>query len=83
MRFVSIGGFTLNWTREGRTVGVVPRDQIAWTKLTARAVNAITEAASGRDLMHGAEFVLTGETTPLAKRNLQTLGWKVTENWRE
>jgi hypothetical protein len=77
-RFVSLGGFPFNQTRDGTVVGVLPVDSVSWTDRIARAFGD-----SSRDLKRigrTGELRLTGTATGLAKRRLQELGWRVVEN---
>ena len=82
VRFVSLGGYPFNVTREGRVVGLMPIDALSWTASTAEVFNRSTA-----DLRRGggrapAELRITGRATPLAKRELKALGWTVVENVR-
>jgi hypothetical protein len=82
VRFVSLGGYPFNVTREGRVVGLMPIDAMSWTASTAEVINR-----SVADLQRGAgsaqaELRITGRATPLAKRELKALGWTVVENVR-
>jgi hypothetical protein len=79
-RFVSLGGYPFNVMRDGRIVGVMPIDALSWTEATAgvlrgSAADARRMTASGR-----VELGITGTATQLAKKELQTLGWRVLEN---
>ena len=80
MRFVSLGGYPFVMTRVGRVVGVMPIDALSWTQspgsaLTDSAADARRMSASGQ-----VELRITGTATPLAKRQLQVLGWRTVEN---
>ena len=58
----------------GGTVGVFPIDSLSWTPKTARVVDAMTSAAAGPRTL-----IITGTATPLARANLSTRGWTLTE----
>jgi hypothetical protein len=79
-RFVSLGGYPFNVARDGRIVGVMPIDALAWTDTASSvlrecAVDARKFSATGQ-----VELRITGITTPRAKSELLALGWRVVEN---
>ena len=81
-RFVSLGGYPFNIARDGRILGVMPIDALAWTETIADvfricAADAHKFSASGR-----VELRITGTATPRAKKELKALGWRVVENAR-
>ena len=81
-RFVLLGGYPFNVARDGRIVGVMPIDALSWTETTSAmlrgsAVEARKVSATGQ-----VELRITGTATPMAKRELQALGWRVVENAR-
>jgi hypothetical protein len=81
-RFIELGGYPFNLTRDNRVVGLLPADALAWTDVTARG---LTDASADlRRLLPGAraELRLTGRATALAKQRLKALGWSVVENTR-
>lgn len=79
-RFVDLGGYPFNLTREGRVVGMFPADALSWNETTARALGAA--AADMQRIRPGAtgELRITGQATSLAKQRLKALGWTVVEN---
>jgi hypothetical protein len=79
-RFVLLGGYPFNLARNGRIVGAMPIDILAWTEKTAAVWHDC--AADARRIAPGArvELRITGKATPLARRELQTLGFRVVEN---
>ena len=81
-RFVLLGGYPFNVTREGRFVGLMPIDALSWTQSTAAAIGQ--SAADAKRLAPGArtELRITGTATGLARQRLKALGWAVTENVR-
>ena len=80
VRFVSLGGFPFNETREGKIVGVLPIDIISWTQNTSRAALAITDAIKRSNASGQPELRITGRATSLAKQRLKDLGWALVEN---
>ena len=79
VEFVNVGGFALSRNRTGNVVALLPCDDIAWTAITARAVDAVT-----RDLPHDGSVVrrpvlaTTGSVTPMAAGEFRKLGWEIT-----
>ena len=77
VRFVALGGFPFNQTRDGAIVGVMPVDIVSWTDVTARVFGE-----SSKDLRRigkSGEIRLTGTATNLAKQRLKEQGWRVVE----
>ena len=81
-RFISFGGYPFNITRDGRIVGVMPIDALSWTESTSGALRGSAADARRMAASDGVELRITGTATPLAKKQLQALGWKVVENVR-
>jgi hypothetical protein len=82
VRFVSLGGYPFNVTRDGRLIGAMPLDSLSWPAATAAvwrqcAADARRISATGR-----VELRITGTATTLARKELQALGWRVVENTR-
>jgi len=76
--FVSVGGFALNRTSDGRIVAAFPFDQLAWTESAANAFNAGTAALRRGGGPMAATLAVTGTVTPTAEREVTALGWTVT-----
>ncbi len=81
-RFVSLGGYPFAITRGGRIVGVMPIDALAWTSTVASVLRDSAADARKLGLSGPVELRITGTATPLAKKELQALGWRVVENVR-
>lgn len=77
VRFVSLGGFPFNQTRDGAVVGVMPVDIVSWTDVTARVFGESSNDL--RKIRQSGEIRLTGTATNLAKQRLKELGWRVVE----
>ena len=79
-QFVMLGGYPFNLTRDGRVVGIMPVDALAWTEGTSKALS--DAAADARRVVPKArgELRITGQATGLAKEKLKALGWNVVEN---
>ena len=81
-RFVSLGGYPFNVTRDGRILGVMPIDALAWTEAIADVLRICAADAHQFSATGQVELRITGRATPRAKRELKALGWRVVENVR-
>jgi len=81
-RFVSLGGYPFNVTRDGRILGVMPIDALAWTETIADVLRICAADARKVSATRQVELRITGTATPRAKRELKALGWRVVENTR-
>jgi hypothetical protein len=81
-RFVSLGDFPFNQTRDGALVAVWPVDALSWTDNTAQAMARATEARKRGGLPGHGEIRITGQATRTARERLKAMGWSVTENVR-
>jgi hypothetical protein len=81
-RFVSLGGYPFNITRDGRIVGAMPIDALAWTQTTAAVLRNTASDARKIRQSGQVELHISGTATALAKKELQAMGWKVMENAR-
>ncbi len=79
-RFVVLGGYPFNVTRDNRVVGLMPLDALSWTPNVAQALGAAS--ADRNRLFKGrpAELRLTGTATAMARARLKVQGWTVVEN---
>ena len=80
--FMAVQGspFPLCVTRENGIVGIFPFDAVSWTEPTSQVFAAMTAAATEYGATGSKLFAITGTATPLAKKNLAKLGWKLREN---
>jgi hypothetical protein len=81
-RFVLLGGYPFNVARDGRIVGVMPIDALSWTETTSAMLRGSAAEARKVSATGQVELRITGTATPMAKRELQALGWRVVENAR-
>jgi hypothetical protein len=81
-RFILLGGYPFNVTRDGRMVGVMPIDALAWTETIAGVLRECAADARRFSARGRVELRITGTATPRAKKELQALGWRVQENAR-
>lgn len=73
--FVSLGGFPLNQTRDGRLLALFPLDEVAWTQNVAGAFGRV--AASGGAGKGTPVLAISGTLTPLAQEEIAKAGWTV------
>ena len=81
-RFVSLGGYPFNIARDGRILGVMPIDALAWTETIADVLRICAADARKFSATGKVELRITGTATARAKRELKALGWRVVENAR-
>jgi hypothetical protein len=81
-RFVSLGGYPFNVARDGRILGVMPIDALAWTETIADVFRICAADAGKVSAIGQVELRITGIATRRAKRELKALGWRVVENAR-
>jgi hypothetical protein len=81
-RFVSLGGYPFNVARDGRILGVMPIDALAWTETIADVLRICAADARKFSATGKVELRITGTATARAKRELKALGWRVVENAR-
>jgi hypothetical protein len=79
-QFIMLGGYPFNLTRDGRVVGIMPVDALAWTETTGKALS--DAAADAKRLVPNArgEVRISGQATAMARQRLKALGWTVVEN---
>ncbi len=79
-KFVLLGGYPFNVTRDGRIVGAMPVDALAWTETIAGVLRECAADARKISKSRKVELRITGTATPRARRELQALGWRLQEN---
>jgi hypothetical protein len=79
---VTFGGYPFNTTRNGGVLGILPIDALSWTDNTARSMRDIVNQSRNAGFAGKAEMRITGQATPLAKQQLQGMGWTVTDNYK-
>lgn len=82
VRFVSLGGYPFNITSNGRVVGAMPVDALAWTDTISSVLRDSTTDARNSGLGGALELRITGTATRLARKELKELGWRVVERAR-
>jgi hypothetical protein len=81
-RFVSLGDFPFNQTRDGALVAVWPVDALSWTDNTAQSMARVNDARKRAGFSGRGEIRITGQATRTARERLKAMGWSVTENVR-
>jgi hypothetical protein len=81
-RIVLLGGYPFCVVRDGRVVGAMPIDALSWPEDASRALRNAAADARRASSSRNVELRITGTATRLAKKELQTLGWRVVENVR-
>jgi hypothetical protein len=81
-RFLLLGGYPFNVARDGRILGVMPIDALAWTEAIAEVLRTCAADARQVSATGRVELRITGRATPRAKKELKALGWRVVENVR-
>jgi len=81
-RFVSLGGYPFNVARDGRILGVMPIDSLAWTETIADVLRICAADAHKVSATGEVELRITGTATRRARRELKALGWRLVERAR-
>jgi hypothetical protein len=81
-RFVSLAGYPVLEARDGHLVALAPIDIASWTRTTAEGFSDLDNARRQVAPKAKAEVRMTGRATPLAKKQLQAMGWTVVEGVR-
>jgi hypothetical protein len=79
--FITLGGYPFAVAREGGIIGILPINALSWTDNTAHSMNQIVSEAR-RAGYAKADMRISGQATALARRQLQSLGWKVGQNYK-
>jgi len=82
-RFVDAGGVPLLVTTGGKVVVVAPLDYLAWSPVFAQKEQAVSSAIRGMQGISGKELLITGNVNPVARKALESRGWKVEDNFGE
>ena len=64
-------------TKTGVIVGVFPLDYVGWTVGFARKETAVVDAIHKMPGIKGKELWITGTIDPMARRVLESKGWKL------
>lgn len=77
--FVSLGRFVGAMKGDGTLVLAFPLDYLAWTSAIAASAKAIADQSRALNAA-GVEMWVTGKASPVMKKQLKRLGWKLHEN---
>jgi hypothetical protein len=80
-RFADAGGVPILVTTGGKAVVVVPLDYVAWSLAFAEKEQAVSSAIQKMQGITGKELLVTGRVNPVARKALESLGWKVEDNF--
>lgn len=80
VRFVGLGNNAAARLASGVVVFCFPLDHLAWTENNARLAYQLDGAVSALPGVRGKEIRLTGGISPRARKSLESLGWKITDN---
>ena len=78
-RFVSVGGVVVGQLVDGNLIMIVPMDNLLWTKSMARFFRTANEKLKALPGATGKQLWLSGTISPLARKEIEALGWKVVE----
>ena len=76
---VTLGGLPFLVAKDGRFVTTAPLDALSWTAETAARLEEFTKARNELVAKSSGEIRITGQATPLAKKQFKALGWTVIE----
>jgi len=79
---VTLGGLPFLVAKDGRFVTVAPLDALSWTSETAARLEDFTKARNELVAKSSGEIRITGQATPLAKKQFKALGWTLIEDQR-
>ena len=77
--FVTIGEFSTARTKDGKIVFNVPLDYLLWTHGMSRAVSIITQRVNSLKGIKEKHIWITGGMSPLARSNIEKMGWTIQE----
>jgi hypothetical protein len=75
--FISVAGQPVAIRRSGDTVAILGLDDLAWTAVPERAFNTATTELKRKRPGDHPTLATTGAVTPMARREIEKLGWKV------
>ena len=78
--FISIHEISVAKTKDNNIVFNVPLDYMVWTKGLEIVASTITQEVARMKDVTGREIWVTGRFSPLAKENLEKMGWAVHED---
>lgn len=77
-----VSGIPVAIRRDGIAAIVLPLDMVAWTQTVAQSFSALHEGLSALPFPpSGADFLITGELTPMAAERIAAFGWDITGDY--
>lgn len=76
-QFMNFGQFTTGVTGNNAIVVCLPMDYLLWTVDMAKAATGLTNMINGLDWVTKKSMYLTGTLSPLARKQLGYMGWKI------
>ncbi len=82
-RFTAMGNLVVAITRDGKTVVNVPVDHLVWTESLAQSVEKAEAQLKTQPSQAGRELWIGGTISPIARKALESRGWKVVDKTAE
>ncbi|MCK5664855.1 MAG: hypothetical protein KAI17_15295, partial [Thiotrichaceae bacterium] len=79
-QFINLEHFAAGVTRSNGIVVCFPLDYLMWTVDMAKVATTLTYKINALSWVTNKHMYLTGTLSPLARKNLTELGWKITDN---
>ena len=76
-QFISLGPFVAGVTRNNTIEVCFPIDYLLWTVDVAKVATALTSNVNALNWVTNKRMYFTGTLSPLARKNLTKLGWKL------
>ena len=76
-QFMNLGQFTAGVTGNNAIVVCLPLDYLLWTVDMAKAATGLTNMINGLNWVTNKSMYLTGTLSPLARKQLAYMGWKI------
>ena len=79
-QFINLEHFAAGVTRSNGIVVCFPLDYLMWTVDMAKVATSLSYKINALNWVTNKHMYLTGTLSPLARKNLTELGWKITDN---
>ena len=80
VRIVQVGGTPFLQRKDGIIIGPFPLDYVVWTATLWRKEKVISESIERLPGVTGKELWIQGAVDPVARKALESRGWKVDDN---
>jgi hypothetical protein len=80
VRIIEVNGAPFLQRKDGVVAALLPLDYVAWTAALWRKESAVSESTKKLPGIKGKELWIEGTVSPMARQNLQSIGWKVRKN---